>query len=260
MEGSRRAALVAASLARFCECHGLGTPPLSRELVEAFCAIGLAARASATRGTYRSVLRAAAEGLERRPALPYAGAPAPAPYSPAERAALLATAASQPRAWLAQAASVMIVFGIGAGLRPGELAALRGGAVAVRSESVVVEVAGRRVEVREPHVRAAAALARAAGDGHLFHPGEAERAYKNFVNDLCAKLVRDPQAPALSAWRCRSSFICDHLAAGTPLVVTAAEAGLQSVCSLRRHAVHVAGVPRTNAGLARRAAEELAGR
>ena len=75
-----RVASVVAGLSRFSASQGLGaTPPLCREMVEAYCAIGLARRASSTRGTYRSVLRAAAEKLERRPAVPYPGAPAPAP-------------------------------------------------------------------------------------------------------------------------------------------------------------------------------------
>jgi integrase len=257
---ARRAGYVTASLAAFCAAQGLGDASLCRELVEAYCAIGLSARTTSTRGTYRAVLRATAEHLERRPAVAYPGAPAPAPYSPDERAALFATAAAQPRPWLCQAARVLLCFGIGAGLRPGELARLRGGDVEARDGAVVVSAAGRSVAVAQPCAAEAAALARAAGPAHLFHPGEAARAYKNFVNDACRKLVRDPAAPVLSAWRCRSSFICDHLSAGTPLVVLAAEAGLASVCSLRRHARHVAGVPTTNAGLARRAAEELAAR
>src|SRR6202035_631722 len=178
-----RVASVVAGLSRFSASQGLGaTPPLCREMVEAYCAIGLARRASSTRGTYRSVLRAAAEKLERRPAAPYPGAPAPAPYAPAERAALQAMSLAQPRAWLAHSARVVLAFCIGAGLRPGELCRLVGTDVTTTADGVVVSVAGRTVTVRPPDQATAAALARAAGGGYLFHPGEAARSYKNFVN------------------------------------------------------------------------------
>lgn len=251
--GTARTASVLAGLARFCDAAGLGAPVLCRELVEAYCAIGLPGRTSATKGTYRWALRAAAEQMERRPAVPYAGAAAPPPYSPAERAELWAAVAAERRARIATAARVVLSFGIGAGLRPGELRGLRGHDVSVDGGVVRVQVAGRRVSVQNPLAERAAALAAAAGDGHLLHPGDADRAYKNFVNDLCRLL---PCSPALSVWRCRSSFLCDRLQAGTPLARLAEEAGLRSVCALRRHAGFVAGVPTTNAGLRRRAAEE----
>jgi integrase len=252
-----RRASVLAGLAGFCEAAGLGPPVLCRELVEAYCAIGLAGRTSATRGTYRWVLRAAAEHMERRPAVPYAGAAAPPPYAPAERAELWAAVAAERRARIAKAAGVVLTFGIGAGLRPGELARLRAGDVTAADGVVTVQVAGRQVTVQEPLAATAAALAAAAGDGHLLHPGEADRSYKNFVNDLCRLLAA---RPALSVWRCRSSFLCDRLQAGTPLAVLAGEAGLASVCALRRHAAFVAGMPTTNAGLRQRAAGEAARR
>jgi integrase len=250
---------VLASLSRFADSHGLGAAPtLSVEMIEAYCALGLTGAESSTIGTYRSVLRALAENVSRSPARPYAGAAAPPPYSEKERTALHATARSQSREWLAHSAEVLLTFSIGAGLRPGELCELRGQDVKASAQATLVEVAGRVVRMRKPYAERAIELAEAAGDRHLFHPGDARRSYKNFVNDLCAKLLRDPEVPAFSAWRCRSSFICDHMAESTPLTVIAALAGLASVCSLRRHARHVAGMPTTNAGLLRRAAEELA--
>ncbi len=63
----------------------------------------------------------------------------------------------------------------------------------------------------------AAGLAAGAGTGYLFRPGPADRGYKNFVTNFARTLAADPAAPRLTAGRCRSSFICDHLAAGTPL-------------------------------------------
>lgn len=245
------------SLSGFAERNGLGaSPPLSVEMIEAYCHKGLVGRKSSTAGTYRSVLRQAAGDVARRPARPFPGAKAPPPYSVEERRDLVAMAIAQPRRWLSHSALVAICLGIGAGLRAGELVGVTGDDVGVIGDGVVVSVAARKVRVREPYLGVVADLGERAGPAHLFHPGGADRSYKNFVNDLCAKLVRDPGAPALSLLRCRSSFLCDHLSAGTPLDLLAAEAGLESVCSLRRHAAHVAGMPTTNAGLARRAAAE----
>ncbi len=65
----------------------------------------------------------------------------------------------------------MVVFGIGAGLRPGELAALGGSDVARRGRQVTVRVSGpaaRVVPVASGYAGRAAGLARGAGDRHLY--------------------------------------------------------------------------------------------
>ena len=85
-------------------------------------------------------------------ATPFAGAKPPPPYSPAERAELAAIAAAQRDPAKRRSALAMVVFGIGAGLRPGELMALRGSDVACRGRRVVARVS------RQPA---------AAGPGHL---------------------------------------------------------------------------------------------
>ena len=91
--GGRRAGGVTApavrGLSRFAEARGV---PAGREflldydVIEAFCVAGLAGRAPATRGTYRSALyrlAVAARGPPGQRATPFPGARAPAPYSPA---------------------------------------------------------------------------------------------------------------------------------------------------------------------------------
>jgi hypothetical protein len=90
----------------------------------------------------------------------------------------------------------------------------------------------------------------------LFHRQATDRSYYNFVNDFCRQLVCDPAAPKLSANRCRSSFICDHLAAGTPLSVLLEMSGVKEVESLLRYARHVEGAPRSKAALRRLLASE----
>jgi integrase len=239
-------------LSRFAETRGV---PASREclldydVIEAFCVAGLAGRAASTRGTYRSALYRLAEAAGGPPgqrATPFAGARAPAPYSPAERTELAAVAAAQRDPARRASALAMVVFGIGAGLRPGELVALRGSDVIRRGRPVAVHAGGpaaRVVPVTAPYAGRAAALADGAGHAHLFRPGPADRGYKNFVTNFARALTADPAAPRLTVSRCRSSFICDHLAAGTPLRELLAITGICQAESLARYARHVDGAP-----------------
>jgi len=222
---------------------------LDYDVIEAFCVAGLAGRACATRGTYRSALYQLARPVHGQPgqrATPFAGAKPPPPYSPAERAELAALAAAQRDPARRASALAVVVFGIGAGLRPGELAALRGSDISRRGRRVTVRVGGpaaRVVPVTAAYAGRAAGLAAAAGDGHLFRPGPADRGYKNFVTNFARTLAADPAAPRLGLGRCRSSFICDHLAAGTPVAELLAITGICQAESLARYARHVGGAP-----------------
>ena len=140
----------------------------------------------------------------------------------------------------------MVVFGIGAGLRPAELVALRGSDVSCRDRRVTVRVGGpatRVVPVIPAYAGRAAGPAAGAGNGHLFRPGPADRGYKNFVTNFTRALTADPAAPRLRAGRCRSSFICDHLAAGTPLRELLAITGICQAESVARYARQVDGAP-----------------
>jgi hypothetical protein len=254
-----RARSVLALLARFAAGRGIPAAPallLDYDVVEAFCVHGCAGRASSTRGTYRSVLYGLAGQVHGAPgqrATPFAGAKAPAPYSAAERADRAAVARAQRDPAKRSSALAMVVFGIGAGLRPGELAVLHGSDVARQGGRVAVQVSGGRVPrvvpVAPRYAGRALALAQAAGPEFVFCPGPADRAYKNFVNVFAARLARDPGAPALSMSRARSSFLCHHLAAGTPLPVLLAIAGIAEAESLARYARHVPGMTSSKAVL-----------
>ena len=139
----------------------------------------------------------------------------------------------------------MVVFGIGAGLRPGELVALRGDDISRHGRQVMVQVSGpsaRAVPVTSGYAGRAWELARRAGSDFVFRPGPAERGYKNFVTNFARGLAADPAAPGLSMRRARSSFICGHLAAGTPVPVLLAVTGIAEAGSLARYARHVAGI------------------
>jgi len=238
-------------LSRFADARGVPASPefwLDYDVIEAFCVAGLAGRASSTRGTYRSALYRLAEavhGPAGQRATPFAGARAPAPYSRADRAGLAAIAAAQRDPAARASALALVVSGVGAGLRPGELVALRGVDVFRRGRQVLVQVSGppaRVVPVAARYAGRAWELARRAGGGHVFRPGSAERSYKNFVTNFARGLTADPAAPALSMRRARSSFICDHLAAGTPVGVLLSITGIAEAGSLARYARHVPGI------------------
>jgi integrase len=222
---------------------------LDYDVIEAFCVVGLPGRAPSTRGTYRSELyrlAAPVHGQPGRRATPFAGAKAPPPYSPAERAELAAIAAAQRDPAKRASALAMVVFGIGAGLRPGELVALRGSDLARHGRRVVVTVRGpaaRVVPVTTGYAGRAAELARLAGEGFVFRPGRADRGYKNFVTNFTRRLVADLAAPRLSMGRCRSTFICGHLAAGTPVGELLSITGICQAESLARYARRVEDGP-----------------
>jgi len=256
---SSRDAVVRHRLALFCEAQGLGGTPWGAEVAEAFVVGGLAGRAASTKGTYRSVLRAMAGTGRPARATPFQASPAKAPYSAIERAELLSVATAQRPAWRRGSALALLALGTGAGLRAGEVANARGEDVLAGPDGVAVRVSGARgrlVAVTGTYAQVLAERAGQVGAGHLFCPGGADRSYKNFVNNFARGLVASPGSPRLCPGRCRSSFICDHLGAGTPLGELTYLAGIVQVESLLRYAHHVPGAPRSKAELRAR----LAGR
>src|SRR6266704_497811 len=252
--GTQRAATATAAggLSRFAAARGIPAGLkflLDYDVIEAFCVAGLNGRASSTRGSYRSALYRLARPVHGEPgqrATPFAGARAPAPYPAAERAELAAMASAQRDPANRASALAVVVFGIGSGLRPGELTALRGSDVTRHGRHVAVHAAGpaaRVVPVTAGYAGRAWELARRAGSDFVFRPGPADRRYKNFVTDFTRGLAADPAAPRLSLRRARSTFICGHMAAGTPLRELLAITGIRQAESLARYARHVDGAP-----------------
>ena len=146
----------------------------------------------------------------------------------------------------------MVVFGIGAGLRPGELAALRAAATsagaAARSWFVSARAPGGWCQSPRAMPHGQPDWPASCG-GFVFRPGPADRGYKNFVNGFAGSLVAGPAAPRLSMSRARSAFICDHLAAGTPVGVLLAISGIAEAGSLARYARHVSGISSSKGAL-----------
>lgn len=250
---ARRELSVLSGFGRFCHNYGLGSPPLVGAVVEAFVGQGLEGHAPSTKGTYRSVLRQLSAPAHGQRTIPYPGAPAARPYAPSERTELVSIALAQPKPWRRHSALALLALGIGAGLRSGEIVAARRADVVLWPAGVLcVSVSAatpRTVPVRPPFDVVLEELSTTGRGEWLFHPEEAERSYPNFVNDFCRYVVRDPDEAVLSAGRCRTSFICDHLAARTPLSVLLEAAGIKEVESLLRYARHVARAPQSKAAL-----------
>ena len=227
------------------------------EVVEAFVVSGLPGRAAATKGTYRSELRRTAGWSRLALATAFPGSPAEAPYSPVEEAELLAVATSQRSPARRSSALSLLALCAGAGTRAGELVAVTGDDVRSGRGGVSVRVAGRAVPVGGPYAKFLAGQAKDAGPEYHFRPGRtAEPPSKNLVNGFWEKLACDPGAPRFSSGRARPTFICGHLAAGTPLRRLLYIAGIEEVGSLLRYARLVPGAPASKAELRRGLAEE----
>jgi hypothetical protein len=76
------------------------------------------------------------------------------------------------------------------------------------------------------------------------------------VNDFCRFVVHDPSSPKLTVARLRSSFVCDHLSAGTRLSELVALTGIVEVESLLYYSQQVNGAPHSKAALRRALAKE----
>ena len=237
-------------LSRFAEARGV--PPsgeflLDYDVIEAFCVAGLPGRVSSTRGTYRSALYRLAEAAHGPPgqrATPFAGARAPAPYyrrsgqswpwSPHRNV----TRPGAPRRWRWWYSASAPGCGRVSWWR---CAAVMSHGTAARYW-FISRLAARVVPVTSWYAGRAAELARRAGSGHVFRPGPADRSYKNFVTNFARGLAADPAAPPLTAGPARATFICGHLAAGTPVPVLLAVTGIAEAGSLARYARHVRGI------------------
>ena len=189
----------------------------------------------------------------------FPASPAPPPYGTRDLAALWAKANHQGSRARITNATVLLATMVGAGLRPREVAHLRGSDVLYSREvRVRVRVRGTRsrlVPVTGPSASVLVGLARERR-GYLFRPNALVRDTKNLVGEIAGSLVGDRDEVVLSSARARSTFLCTHLANSTPLRELCAMAGLIDVESLLRYALHVPGAPQTKAQLRARASQQ----
>lgn len=247
----QRDASVLRRFEEFCALEGLTVDRAleNGDVVEAFLTISCSTLRAHSLGTYRSTLRRLG-GVSRTPR-GFAASLAPAPYHERDLAALWSRARSQGNERRVANATVLLCAMVGAGLRPRELAHLRGSDVLRSNGRVSVRVLGataRLVPIDELHARVLVELADEQR-GYLFRPGASVRDAKNLVGEIAATLVGDPDEVTLSSGRGRSTFICRHLAGDTALRELCAMAGLIDVESLARYARYVSSAPQTKAGL-----------
>jgi len=192
-------------------------------------------------------------------ATPFRGSRAHLPYSARERAELWSMARCQRTEFRRHSTLAVISLGLGAGLRSREITATRHGDVATCGSSAVsISVKGelaRVVPVTGAAARWLKANSRGPAGEFLFHPEDADRSYPNFVNDFCRRVTADPGSPYLSVARLRSSFVCDHLVANTPLSELLKMTGIAEVESLIYYSRQVTSAPQSKAALRRALAE-----
>ncbi|HUY42253.1 MAG TPA: hypothetical protein VMU98_00665 [Acidimicrobiales bacterium] len=247
----QRDASVLRRFEEFCALEGLTVDRAleNGDVVEAFLTISCSTLRAHSLGTYRSTLRRLG-GASRTPR-GFAASLAPGPYDERDLAALWSRARSQGNERRVANATVLLCAMVGAGLRPREVAHLRGSDVLRSNGRVSVRVRGataRLVPIDELHASVLVMLADEQR-GYLFRPGASVRDTKNLVGEIAATLVGDPDEVTLSSGRGRSTFICRHLAGDTPLRELCAMAGLVDVESLARYARYVRGAPQTKAEL-----------
>ncbi len=246
----QRDASVLRRFEEFCALEGLRVDPAlgDGEVVEAFLSISCSRLRAHSLGTYRSTRRR--RGHAPRTAREFPAARAPAPYSERDLAALWSRARHQASERRIANATVLLVALVGAGLRPRELAHLRGSDVLRSKGHVLVRVVadGRLVPLEDPDASVLIGMSRERRD-YLFRPGATVRDTKNLVGEIAGSLTGDPDEVTLSSGRCRSTFLCAHLANATPLRELCALAGLHDVESLLRYARHVPSAPQSKAQL-----------
>ncbi len=235
----------------FCALEGLSVDRAlgDGEVVEAFLSIGCSTLRAHSLGTYRSTLRRL--GGAPRTSREFPASLAPAPYHERDVTALWSRARSQGSERRVANAGVLLAAMLGAGLRPREVAYLHGSDVIRSNERVIVHVRGgsaRFVPVEGSSSSVLADLSAERRD-YLFRPGATVRDTKNLVGEIAGSLTGDSDGAVLSSGRCRSTFLCAHLARGTPLRELCAMAGLKEVESLLRYARHVRAAPQTKAEL-----------
>lgn len=227
-----RSLLWAASrLGAFAAARGIDQDPttlLGVAFIERFLAEGIATWSSPARRTVRSNLYFVAASTLRsgpRPAR-LSRERALAPYSPAEVAAYLALADSQPTEARRQRASGLIALGAGAGLLGVDLRLVRGVDVGSERGGVLVTVRGPRarvVPVRAELAERALAAARYAGEGFIV--GGADPNRRNVTSPLIASLAGGPDLARLSLARLRATWLA-RCAQGIGLATFMAAAGV----------------------------------
>lgn len=220
-------------------CVNVAGYSLTRETVFRRDVIGAAASVmptthSSSRGRRRSLMLRVGEVLgvipRAKPLSPLAAASPSAPYTAAETYEAARWALSQ-RDDRQLSARALVALGLGAGLPSREICGVR--ATDILHNGTAVRVGDRLVPVLgewHEELEALAALALTA-ESLLFRPGVAW--HKNMVTNFVSTSIPDGFPPTVQ--RMRSTWLVEHLTAGTPMQDLLAAAGLKSMDALVRY-------------------------
>jgi hypothetical protein len=225
-----------------------------RDVIGAAVAV-MPTKQTSTQGRRRSLLFRVGETLGAipvpEPLPPLAAASPTAPYSPADIEEITRWAYMQQDGQRV-AARVLVALGLGAGLPTRDIATVR--AIDVLGEGEEIRLGGsapRIVPVSDDWSDELYAITRMVADREapLFRPGVAwtKNVVTNFVKRSYVAAIRP------TTQRMRSTWLVQHLAAGTPMQDLLAAAGLSSMDALVRYeqflppsprTIHHAGMPR----------------
>lgn len=220
-------------------CVNVAGYTLTRETVFRRDVIGAAASVmptthSSSRGRRRSLMLRVGEVLgviaRAKPLSPLAAASPSAPYTTPEAYEVARWALSQ-RDDRELSARALVALGLGTGLPSREICAVR--AADILLGGAVVRVADRAVPALDEWQEELAEIAALAvnTEAHLFRPGIAW--HKNMVTNFVATSMADGLQPTVQ--RMRSTWLVEHLTAGTPMQDLLAAAGLRSMDALVRY-------------------------
>jgi len=253
LAGTSRTARVLSRLALWATSQGLSLEPetvLDPDSVERFVQLDLADDRSSA--TYRSVLRRVGPLLttkapwEPRPSS-VARRQVAQPYSSEEVRILEADVNGQRTLARRRAGRALLALGAGAGLDGRWVTRVGPDDLTSESGTLLVRVgapAARMVPVRWNWAHEVAALAKEAGTEFLVGGRSTSR---RRASHLVANLEVPPGHPKLSAARLRSTWLLEHLEAGTRLPELAAAAGLSGVTVLSDLLPHVSALPEADA-------------
>ena len=221
-----------------------------REVIAEFAQRGCPDMTVASRNTYRSTLFSMSDVLlaapHRHPRPPSIGRGASSrPYTAKEVSLLIAWANFQRTENRRVNAMVLLCLGIGAGLSAAEIGWLRACDVRVDDEGVLLTISGpraRTVPMLEAWEQPIAQIAQASmrKSQRIFVPNRHSGANKSLISNFVVNTTDRPVS--VTAQRLRATWLVTHLTAGTPVVLLARAAGLESLDGLSRFVEYVPNI------------------
>jgi integrase len=235
----------------WCAQHGYSLDRdvvLRMELIVDYCAFALPQDKTKTVATTRSHLRRASVNLLTGPHKqvdipPMSAQPSQPPYSERELTAIRAWALHQTTHYTRVNATVLLALTLGAGLSTKEVLGVRASHITTDAHGVLVDVTEGKhprtvpvlAEWEEPLTAIADASIRR--DQYVFMPRRQTAYHRSQISNFVRTTSSVPFP--ISASRLRTTWVINHLAAGTPAKVLATAAGYTSPTALGPYLTHV---------------------